>query len=377
MTTPTQQGPSNPAIPTVGNGSGIETDSQLHREELQLALRNKAMPLEALRYNITPTGMHYTLIHYDIPFVDAATWRLSIGGQVSNPISLSLEELQQRPARTLRVTLECAGDGRALLEPRPISQPWLTGAVGTAEWTGTSLRHVLDEAGITDSEAVREVVFTGLDRGIEGGVEQDYQRSLPLDVAQHRDVLLAWAMNGAPIEPQHGYPVRLIVPGWYGMAHVKWLSSIEAIAHNFEGYQQAAAYRYSQSRTEPGEPVSLMRVRSLMVPPGIPDFLTRTRIVARGPVRLLGRAWSGAGSITAVEVTTDKGNTWVPAELEEPADSHGWQAWSYAWDASAPGRHELGCRAYDSAGNVQPVEQFWTARGMGNNMVQWVPVTVV
>src|SRR5207253_8414602 len=151
-----------------------------------------------------------------------------------------------RPERTLTVTLECAGDGRALLQPRPISQPWLTGAVGTAEWTGTPLRSLLEEAGIGDG--VREVLFTGLDRGIEGGVEQDYQRSLAIETTMRDDVLLAWAMNGAPLEPQHGYPLRLIVPGWYGMAHVKWLRSIEAITYNFEGYQQAVAYRYNQSR---------------------------------------------------------------------------------------------------------------------------------
>ena len=377
MTTPAQHGSSNPSIPTVGNGSGIEAEKQLHPEELQLALRNKAMPLEALYYDVTPTGMHYTLIHYDIPFVDPASWRLDLHGQMRKTLSLSIEELQQRPVRTLRVTLECAGDGRALLHPRPISQPWLTGAVGTALWTGTPLRYLLEEAGVADGNGVQDIIFTGLDRGIEGGLEQDYQRSLPLQTALHEDVLLAWAMNGSPLEPQHGYPVRLIVPGWYGMAHVKWLRSIEAISYNFEGYQQSVAYRYSQSRNEPGEPVSLMRVRSLMAPPGIPDFLTRTRLVPHGEVRLSGRAWSGAGRITTVEVSVDGCTTWTPAALDEPTDEHGWQFWSYTWDASAPGPYELSCRARDSAGNVQPVEQFWTARGMGNNAVQRVPVVVV
>src|SRR5215203_1509874 len=181
-------GPQGSSIPIVGDGSGIERNEQIHREELQLAFRNKAMPLEALRYDVTPTGMHYTLIHYDIPALDGAAWRLELGGLVDKPLSLSLEELQRRPAQTLRVTLECAGDGRALLEPRPISQPWLTGAIGTAEWTGTPLRLLLDEAGIGDT--VREIVFTGLDRGIEGGVEQDYQRSLPVDLAVRDEVLV-------------------------------------------------------------------------------------------------------------------------------------------------------------------------------------------
>jgi sulfane dehydrogenase subunit SoxC len=361
-------------IPVVGDGSGLEQDATLYQEELQLAFRNKAIPLEALRYDVTPTGMHYALIHYDIPFVDAEAFRLTVGGRVRNPITLTLEDLQRRPARTQRVTLECAGDGRALLSPRPLSQPWLTGAVGTAEWTGTPLRALLDEAGLED-DAV-DIVFTGLDHGIEGGVEQDYQRSLTVQQATDDTVLIAWAMNGRPIEPQHGYPLRLIVPGWYGMAHVKWLRGIEAVPQSFTGYQQAIAYTYSQSRQEQGEPVTLMRVRSLMIPPGFPDFLTRRRIVPRGRAELQGRAWSGQGSVTRVEVSVDGGQTWADAEVERDAHPHAWQSWRYAWDAVTPGEYELVCRAHDSAGNVQPLDQFWTARGMGNNMAHRVRVQV-
>jgi DMSO/TMAO reductase YedYZ molybdopterin-dependent catalytic subunit len=362
------------SIPVVGDGSGLASDPRIHPEELQLALRNKAMPLEALHYDVTPTGMHYALIHYDIPAVDVASWRLAIGGQVRKPLSLTLEELVQRPSRTLRVTLECAGDGRALLHPRPLSQPWLTGAIGTAEWTGTPLRSLLEDAGLLDG--VRDIVFTGLDHGIEGGVEQDYQRGLSVESCLHDDVILAWAMNGAPLEPQHGYPLRLIVPGWYGMASVKWLRSIEAIPDAFDGYQNAVAYRYSQSRSEPGEPVTTMRVRSLMIPPGFPDFLTRTRLMPRGSTTLRGRAWSGGSAIAAVEVSVDGGATWSPAEVEAPAGPHAWQGWSYLWDASIPGGYELCCRARDQAGNVQPVDQHWTARGMGNNAAQRVTVVV-
>jgi DMSO/TMAO reductase YedYZ molybdopterin-dependent catalytic subunit len=222
------------------------------------------------------------------------------------------------------------------------------------------------------------LVFTGLDRGIEGGIEQDYQRSLPLNEALQADVLLAWAMNGRPLEPQHGYPLRLVVPGWYGMAHVKWLCSVTAFTEPFTGYQQAVAYRYSESRGAPGEPVTLMRVRSLMVPPGIPDFLTRMRVVARGQVDLVGRAWSGRAAITTVEVSTDGGESWEPAEIEpvSAAYRYAWQAWRYSWNAAKVGVYELVCRATDASGTVQPVEQFWTGRGMGNNMAQRVRVQV-
>lgn len=273
------------------------------------------------------------------------------------------------------MTLECAGDGRALLQPRPISQPWLSGAVGTAEWTGTPLRFLLEEAGLR--EGVSELLFTGLDRGIQDGLEQDYQRSLPLGSGLDDDVLLVWAMNGAALEPQHGYPVRLIVPGWYSMTHVKWLRSITALSTPFEGYQQATAYRYSQALDEPGEPVSLIQVRSLLIPPGIPDFLTRLRIVQRGPIELRGRSWSGQATITHVEVSCDGGASWRPARVEEPQGAYSWQSWQYHWEASPPGTYELCCRASDSMGNIQPLEQYWTAQGMGNNGVQRISVVVV
>ena len=174
-----------------------------------------------MRYPITPTGLHYLLVHYDIPYVDTGQWRLNLRGLVSNPMSLTLDEIISRPAVTMPVTMECAGNGRALLSPRPVSQPWLVEAIGTAEWIGTPLRGVLEDMGIAD-DAV-ELLFTGLDRGVQGDEVQYYQRSLSIADASREEVLLAWAMNGQPLQPQHGYPLRLIVPGWYGMTSVKWL----------------------------------------------------------------------------------------------------------------------------------------------------------
>ncbi|HYM64247.1 MAG TPA: molybdopterin-dependent oxidoreductase, partial [Gaiellaceae bacterium] len=176
-------------------------------EELQLAARNHALPLEALRHPVTPVGLHYLLTHFDIPLVDAHSWRLEIEGEVERPLTLRLEELKERPSRTLAVTLECAGNGRALLSPRAHSMPWLMEAVGTAEWTGTPLAPLLEEAGVL-AEAI-EVVFTGLDRGIQGDVEQLYARSLPVADALREEVLLAYSINGQDLPPQHGFPLRL------------------------------------------------------------------------------------------------------------------------------------------------------------------------
>src|SRR5438067_12034439 len=174
-------------------------------DELQLAARNKGMPLEALRYDTTPVGLHYLLVHFDIPALDAASWRLAIGGRVRAPIELSLDDLRRRPRVTMPVTLECAGNGRARLEPRPISQPWLNEAIGTAEWTGTPLAGVLADAGLEAS--AMELVFTGADHGIEKGDEHDYARSLRIDDAMRHEVMLAYEMNGRALEPQHGFPL--------------------------------------------------------------------------------------------------------------------------------------------------------------------------
>jgi DMSO/TMAO reductase YedYZ molybdopterin-dependent catalytic subunit len=209
---------------------------------------------------------------------------------------------------------------------------------------------------------------------VERGVEQDYQRSLPLAEALREEVLLAYEMNGSPLPPQHGYPVRLVVPGWYGMAHVKWLRDISVVDRPFEGFQQAVAYRFRQEAGESGEPVTRIAPRALLVPPGFPDFMSRTRIVRPGPVRVEGRAWSGAAPVIAVEVTVDGGESWAAAELDPPTEHPwAWRRWSYDWDAT-PGGYTLSARATDAAGRVQPVSQAWNRGGFANNAVQLVPV---
>ena len=353
-----------------GRGSGPTTDP-LTFEELQLAGRNRGMPLEAMAYDITPTGLHYLLIHFDIPVVDATEWRLHVHGAVGRELALGIDEIRQLPARTITVTLECAGNGRARLSPRPLSQPWLVEAVATARWTGASLRGVIEAAGLADD--VLELVFTGADRGVQGEVEHDYARSLSLDEALRSDVLLAYEMNGEPLQPQHGYPLRLIVPGWYGMTSVKWLQSIKAVREPFTGFQQSVAYRYIDNEDDPGTPVSRIRPRALMVPPGIPDFFSRRRVVEAGTVELFGRAWSGSGAVTRVEIGID--GEWNDAVLGDSVGDYAWQSWTFGWDARI-GEHELSCRATDAAGNVQPIDQPWNWQGMGNNMAQVVAVTV-
>ncbi|MEO8143066.1 MAG: sulfite oxidase [Betaproteobacteria bacterium] len=341
------------------------------QEELALASRNSGMPLEALRYDVTPAGLHYLLIHFDIPAADAAAWRLRIEGQVSKPKAYSLADLQRMPALTLRVTMECAGNGRGQTSPRYPSMPWLEEGVSTAEWTGVPLAHLFKEVELEKSAL--EIVFHGADLGIDRGIEHGFSRSLAPAEALRDDVLVAYAMNGQPLLPQHGAPLRLIVPEWYGMASVKWLERIEAIDRAFEGVQQTGSYHFRAEPGEKGVPCTRMRVNSLMAPPGIPNYYDRRRTVDAGWVDILGRAWSGNAPVRRVEFALD--GDWRDALLDAPVGAHAWRRWSVRWNA-APGGHELRCRATDETGAVQPLTPAYDVTGFGNNAAQRVEVQV-
>jgi DMSO/TMAO reductase YedYZ molybdopterin-dependent catalytic subunit len=339
-------------------------------EELALAGRNRRMPLEALRHDVTPSGLHYLLVHFDIP-AEPAGWKLELSGLFHRPLAVGLDELRSMPSRTLRVTLECAGNGRGQLSPRYPSVPWLEEGVSTAEWTGVPLAQLLARAGLRGD--AKDIVFRGADRGFDRGIEHEFARSLVPALAQRDEVLLAYDMNGASLPPQHGAPLRLIVPGWYGMASVKWLNAIEAIDRAFDGLQQASGYHFRSAAGEKGAPCTLMRVNSLMLPPGIPDFFTRKRVARAGTIEVAGRAWSGAGHIGRVEYAVD--GVWRDAVVEPRQFEHAWQGWRAAWEAT-PGEHELACRATDCAGERQPLEAPWDPSGFGNNGVQQLHVTV-
>jgi len=361
-------------VPGIGASARLaEPDEAISTEELRLAGRNHAMPMEALRWDITPPGMHYLLIHYDVPLVDQTSWRLTLDGSVQQPLSLSLEDLAQMPQHTVRVTLECAGNGRAQLSPRPVSQPWLNGAVGTADWTGVRLRDLLEDAGLETTAA--NVLFTGCDHGVERGIEQDYARALSIAESLAEDVIVATSMNGQPLPPQHGFPARLIVPGWYGMAHVKWLGGIAVLDHEYEGYQNAA-YRFRQDPTEQGEPVTRIEPRALLAPPGFPDFMSRTRVARPGPVRLEGRAWSGWAPVDRVEVSVDDGSSWGDADLGPEHGAWAWRGFATVWDA-VPGQHVLRVRAHDRSGRSQPDVAPWNRGGFANNADQPVEFFVL
>jgi len=354
----------------------VTESAEFTREEMLQAQRCHSMHAEGLRYPVTPIGMHYLLIHYDIPYIDPETYELEVEGLVRDPLKLTLEDIKARPKVTEAVMMECAGTGRSHASPRTVFVPWFDGAIGCAEWAGTPLGPILEEAGLLDGAI--EVLFTGHDRGIEQGVEQNFERSLSLDEASGEGVMLAYEVNGVPLSPQHGAPLRLIVPGWYGMTSVKWLRSITAIAEPFDGFHQGNQYRYKRSADEKGEPVTRQRPRAMMAPPGIPSQLGRTRYVEAGRVRIEGRAWSGFGAVERVEFSPDAGKSWEEAELGGRVGRFGWFGWSHEWEAGEPGEYEVSCRATDASGNAQPLdaEEVWNHGTYGINAVQRVPVVV-
>ncbi|MBX2878597.1 MAG: molybdopterin-dependent oxidoreductase [Granulosicoccus sp.] len=356
-----------------GNQKHPDThDETFSQDEVRLANRNAGTLLDTLHHEITPTGLHYLLTHFDVPDLDADTHTLQFLEGFKAPFSLDLSAIEALPQIDMPVTLECAGNGRAGISPRAHSMPWHYEAVGTSIWTGTPLRPLIERA--QPERDTIDIVFTGADEGFDKGIRHHFGRSLNVEQIQSLDVMLVHRMNGQPLLPQHGAPFRLIVPGWYGMASVKWLSRIDAINTPYQGFQQVNTYRYRKHKDEAGIPVSSLRVKSLMQPPGIPDWKTRVRYVQPGRVTISGKAWSGNGTaITKLEF--DDGSGWNSCAISPPTEKYAWTAWSFDWQAT-PGDHMLRCRATDANGNVQPEAPPWDASGFGNNAVQQVPVHV-
>ena len=267
---------------------------EISLEELQLAARNHAMPLEALRWDVTPIGLHYLLIHYDIPEVDPATWRLEVGGLVERPLLAGLDDLRARPAVELRDDGVRGQRPRAPRAARP--EPALAARGGGHRALERRAVAATARGGRARTGAA-EALFSGLDRGLEGDEEQATSGAFPSRGCSG-DALLAYEINGVPLPPQHGFPLRLVVPGWYGMTSVKWLVADHAVTEPFDGYQMRLVWRPLRGGRA-GEPITTIAPRSLMIPPGIPEFTSRARVVEAGPCVLEGRAWSGAAEIEA------------------------------------------------------------------------------
>ncbi len=328
---------------------------------------NAEAELSDLGEGVVPADRFYVRCNFPVPAFDARGWQLDFAGAVARPRRWTLDELAALPAVERTVTLECAGNGRTLMRPAPPGTPWGLGAVGTARFGGVRLADLVTAS--QPASSVVELVFTGADHGTvepEGAIS--YQFNLDLATATTDGPMLAWTMGGRALTPEHGFPVRLVVPGHYGMRSVKWLTSITAVEQPFAGHFPRK-YRYRAEHGLPDEtPVGPMRVRSLFTWPADGERLYPGRVTLRGI------AWSGVAPVAAVEVGI--GGSWIPARLRRPLDAYGPVIWTLPWSPSEPGRHVLAVRATDETGNRQPAEPVWNEGGYGNNVTQQVSIEV-
>lgn len=322
---------------------------------------NLEFPFSALdtRRILTPNDLFYVRTHFEVPEIGARTWNLKIQGEVERPFELSYDELRRMPSQTVTALLECSGNGRVFLEPPQVGIRWELGAVSTAEWKGVPLAAVLDRAGVR-SNAV-EVILEGADKGefkepnpkTPGVIP--YARSLPLAKAKAPEVLLAYEMNGEPLPPRHGHPVRAVVAGWYGMASVKWLKRVVVTDRPFHGYFQTFMYSIWDRRhgLPTLVPVADIQVKSEIARPAPYE------VVPKGAkYNMVGAAWAGESDVTKVEVSDDGGRTWAESKLIGEPVRYAWRFWEHEWQTPAsPGRHVVMARATDSRGRTQPMKR--------------------
>lgn len=324
---------------------------------------------------ITPNDLHFVRSHLKTPAVSLQTWRLTVDGEVERPLSLTLQDLARYPQVEQVVTLECSGNGRAFHDPPVPGLQWEKGAVGTARWSGVRLADVLRGAGVKISG--RHLIVDGADTPI--GRVPDFVRSIPLEKALHPDTLLATKMNGDPVPLNHGFPLRLIVPGWEGAASTKWLVHVQVSDREFDGFFVHTAYRIPTRYVAPGSAVSSadtvpyteLQVKSIFTAP-LDDAPAR----AGSTVELRGFAWAGEAEIAKVDVSTDLGRTWAPATLGADRAPYAWRRWMLPWSPDRPGSYLAMSRATDTRGRTQPIVAAWNPSGYLWNVIDKVRINV-
>ncbi|HEX5226344.1 MAG TPA: sulfite oxidase [Bryobacteraceae bacterium] len=329
------------------------------------------MPLDGFTEWITPIDRFFVRCHTYTPKVNLSDWSLKIAGKVDHPLTLTLDELKKFPRVELVGVLECAGNGRSFYQPRVAGTQWDFGSVGNGRWTGVRLRDVLRKAGIQSSG--KEILCDGADTPL--GKMQDFQRTITVEKAMHPDTLVAYEMNGQPLPVEHGFPLRVIAPGWAGDSWVKWLQHIEVLDHEFDGFWMKSAYRHPAQPVAPGTAVD----PAAMIP--VTDLNVKSVIAAPngwakpGAVRIRGTAWSNSSPVSKVEVSLDGGKTWKTAKLGGRATQYGWRLWQVDWKA-AEGKYTLIARATNAAGQSQPLMEQWNPNGYLWNTAQPVEITI-
>ncbi len=323
---------------------------------------NFGMPLELLEPDgplIVPTERFFLRCNGPVPVFDPTTWRLTLSGHVRRPLTLRLADLAVMPQRRLVAFLECAGNGRTRFEPLPPGTPWRNDAAGNAVWEGVPLAHVLDLAGVRDG---------AVDVVSQGGDFPEMRRGLPVAIARDPETLLVLRMNGEPLTVGHGGPVRLLVPGWAGIAATKWLVGLEVLDAAFTGFWNADNYVSWSGDGTAIRPVREMSVKSVLSAP------TDGAVLAPGRTTIRGYAWSGYGAIRQVETSVDGGGSWQVATVER-SGRRAWVRFTSSWHAQ-PGRSQILARATDERGLQQPLQTEWNAKGYGQNGIHGIQVTV-
>ncbi|MBT98076.1 MAG: sulfite oxidase [Dehalococcoidia bacterium] len=322
---------------------------------------------------VSKTEGHFIRSHFAAPQISTAGWSLPISGDVDNPVTLSYDDLLKMPSHEVTCLMECAGNSRSTMQPPAEGVQWNNGGLSVGTWKGVSVKTVLERASIKGSAT--DVLFVGADSGTESHAEGTlvYEMSVPLEKLLHPDSILAYEMNGETLPKDHGYPIRLVTPGWYGMTSVKWLEKIVVMDHPNGGFHEMDYWIYPATDGKSdakARRVTNLKVKSLISSPEKGD------IIAPGKHQVTGVAWSGAGAITKVEVSTDDNRTWHTAKLEEPNGGYSWQHWFFDWEVVSVGNSLIRSRATDSAGNVQPMLATWNFRGYEVNSIHSVPITV-
>ncbi len=318
------------------------------------------MPMEGFRDWITPVEHFFVRSHHYTPTVDAAAWRLTVAGKVTSPLTLTLEELKAMPALELVAVLECAGNGRGLYEPSMPGLQWQHGGVGNGRWRGVRLRDVLKRAGVQPEG--KHVLFDGAD--VPVGKQPEFQRTIPLSKALADQTLLAYEMNGAPLDPSHGFPLRVVVPGWAGDSWVKWVTRVEVLDREFDGFFMKTAYRHPGRGVEPGVPVKPEEMRP------VEEIQVKSIIAETGPA-VRGVAYAGETPVARVEISLDNGRTWKAAKLTSPKTRYGWVSWEYSWQPPS-NYYTVMARAFDTQGRTQPYAPEWNPSGYQWNVVHRV-----
>ncbi len=336
-------------------------------------------PLKYFCEDLTPNDAFFVRWHNEgIPTsVDLRTFRLSVGGHVERPLDLSVDALKKdfEPMSFVAVA-QCSGNSRSFFEPRVPGGQWRNGAMGNAKWTGVRLRDLLDKAGVKAGAV--DVSFAGLDEPPYPGPAK-FEKSVTVDRARDGEVMVAYAMNDAPLPMLNGFPLRLVVPGWFATYWVKSLSRINVLPTKFEGFWMAKAYRIPKNETGNESPQSLATetvpinehtVRSLFV---VPE--TRANVKVRQPIEFEGLAFDGGHGIRSVEVSADSGGTWTAATLEKDLGRYSWRRWRHRWTPEKPGEFRVTCRTTNNAGQGQ-VDALWNRSGYQRNVIEHVDVTV-